>query len=270
MKWNTLDSLEHEALQDYTNLTEVALRTLSEPAQGLYIAESLKVLERALGAGHQPRSIITTPQWVEKLTRLENLHARSLEHTPVYVADPALLEYLTGFHVHRGTLASMARPELPSVRELLTGARRIVVLENIVDHTNVGAIFRSVAGLGADGVIVSHSCADPFYRRSVRVSMGTVLQVPWTRAGAWDELITTLHREDFTIAALALGDNARELGEFAKNLPERLAIVLGTEGEGLSPEAIASADVTVSIPMHHGVDSLNGAAASAVARWALR
>jgi len=270
MKWNTLDSLEHEALQDYTNLTEVALRTLSEPAQGLYIAESLKVLERALGAGHQPRSIITTPQWVDKLTQLEEHHAQSLEHTPVYVADPALLEYLTGFHVHRGTLASMARPELPSVQKLLTGARRIVVLENVVDHTNVGAIFRSVAGLGADGVIVSRSCADPFYRRSVRVSMGTVLQVPWTRAGDWSELVGTLKGAGFTLAALALGPDTIGLDQLALDPPARLALVLGTEGEGLSQEALASADIQVSIPMHHSVDSLNVAAAAAVAMWALR
>jgi tRNA G18 (ribose-2'-O)-methylase SpoU len=270
VKWLTLDSIEHPALRDYTNLTDVALRSLREPDEGIYIAESLKVLERALGAGHRPLSIITTPQWVNQLTELANDHQVALENTPVYVGESAVIEGLTGFHVHRGTLASMARPMLPSVEELLAGSRRIVVLENIVDHTNVGAVFRSVAGLGADGVIISPSCADPLYRRSVRVSMGTVLQVPWTRARSWPELIAALRAADFQVAALALGEGMVSLDSYALDPPQRLALVLGTEGEGLSREALESADVKVSIPMHHGVDSLNVAAAGAVALWALR
>jgi rRNA methylases len=189
---------------------------------------------------------------------------------PIYVGSEQILENITGFHVHRGTLASIARPTLPSVRDLVAGCRRVVVLENIVDHTNVGAVFRSVAGIGADAVIVSESCADPLYRRSVRVSMGTVMQVPWTRAGAWSDLVSDLKNAGFTIAALALTPEATALEEFALTVPEKLALVLGTEGDGLSSEAVRSADHVVSIPMRGSVDSLNVAAAGAVAMWALR
>jgi tRNA G18 (ribose-2'-O)-methylase SpoU len=266
----TLDSSEDPVLGDYRDLTDVMLRARREPVEGIYIAESIKVLDRALRAGHRPISILTTVTWLDQIYDLEKRHQRALEDTPVYVGESSMIEALTGFHVHRGTLASMARPLLPSVAELISGARRIVVLENIVDHTNVGAVFRSVAGLGADAVIVSASCADPLYRRSVRVSMGTVMQVPWTRAGEWSELVSTLHEAQFTLAAMALGPDTVSLEDFAHNPPERLALVLGTEGDGVSTQALASADVTVSIPMHKGVDSLNVAAAGAVAMWALR
>ncbi|MDA8580173.1 RNA methyltransferase, partial [Pontimonas sp.] len=240
------------------------------PEEGLYIAESLKVLGRALSAGHHPRSIITTQQWVTQLTELEAEHPGLLAHTPVYVGSADILEKLTGFHVHRGTLASMARPALPSVASLVAEARRVVVLEDIVDHTNVGAVFRSVAGLGADAVIVSPSCADPLYRRSVRVSMGTVMQVPWTRAHSYADWREALRDAGFHVAALALEQEARGLDELAIDAHDRLAIVLGTEGDGLSAEAVEGADSVVAIPMDHGVDSLNVAAASAVALWALR
>jgi tRNA G18 (ribose-2'-O)-methylase SpoU len=266
----TLGSSEDPVLGDYRDLTDVMLRARREPVEGIYIAESIKVLDRALRAGHRPISILTTVTWLDQIYDLEKRHQRALEDTPVYVGESSMIEALTGFHVHRGTLASMARPLLPSVAELISGARRIVVLENIVDHTNVGAVFRSVAGLGADAVIVSASCADPLYRRSVRVSMGTVMQVPWTRAGEWSELVSTLHEAQFTLAAMALGPDTVSLEDFAHNPPERLALVLGTEGDGVSTRALASADVTVSIPMHKGVDSLNVAAAGAVAMWALR
>jgi len=266
----TLDSAENPVLGDYRDLTDVMLRARREPVEGIYIAESIKVLDRALTAGHRPVSILTTTTWLDQIHDLEQRHRRALEDTPVYVGESSMIEALTGFHVHRGTLASMARPILPSVAELISGTRRIVVLENIVDHTNVGAVFRSVAALGADAVIVSASCADPLYRRSVRVSMGTVMQVPWTRAGEWSELVATLHEAQFTLAAMALGPDTVSLEDFARNPPERLALLLGTEGDGVSTEALASADVTVSIPMHQGVDSLNVAAAGAVAMWALR
>lgn len=270
MQWLTLDTLDDAALKDYTGLTDVALRSVREPAEGLYIAESLKVLSRALGAGHHPRSIITTEEWVARLRDLEADYEAALAETPVYVGSTAIVEQLTGFHVHRGTLASMTRPTLPDVASLVKSARRVVVLENIVDHTNVGAVFRSVAGLGADAVIVSPSCADPLYRRSVRVSMGTVMQVPWTRATSFDNWREPLRDAGFHVAALALEEGARSLEDMAAENHDRLAIVLGTEGEGLSAEAVASADSVVSIPMAHGVDSLNVAAASAVALWALR
>jgi tRNA G18 (ribose-2'-O)-methylase SpoU len=189
---------------------------------------------------------------------------------PVYVGEPDVLEALTGFHLHRGALAAMHRPPLRSVEEVIDGARRVVILEDIVDHTNVGAIFRSVAGLGADAVLVSERCADPLYRRSVRVSMGTVLQVPWTRLPDWTTSRRILDAAGFHVAALALSDSAVGLDVFEKDPPERLAIALGTEGDGLSRAALDAADTVLTIPMLHGVDSLNVASASAVALWSLR
>jgi tRNA G18 (ribose-2'-O)-methylase SpoU len=260
-----IDSLDRPELADYRGLTDVAMRRLLEPAGGLYLAESSKVIERAVAAGHRPRSVLLQQKW---LADLEWLVERFPE-VPVFVADDALLEQLTGFAMHRGALAAMHRPVLPDPRTLLQDARTVVVLEDIVDHTNVGAAFRSAAGLGADAVLITPRCADPLYRRSVRVSMGTVLQVPWTRIGEWSEAAPLLHDAGFTIAALALGDDSIPLPEFTRNLPERVAIVLGTEGDGLSRRALAAADVRVEIPMLHGVDSLNVAAASAVALYAV-
>ena len=260
-----ITDLSDPRLGDYLNLTDVALRRVSEPAGGLYIAESSKVIARALAAGHIPRSALMLEQW---LPDLEPLLAPF--DIPLFVGAPDLLESLTGFSLHRGALASMHRPALPEVGELLRDARRVVVLEDIVDHTNVGAIFRSVAGLGADAVLVTARCADPLYRRSVRVSMGTVLQVPWTRLPDWPLGAEQLHAAGFHIAALALSDTAVELDDFAAAAPERVALILGTEGDGLSPDALSAADTVVTIPMLHGVDSLNVAAASAVALYALR
>lgn len=253
------------ALADYLGLTDVVLRRLSEPAGGLYIAESTKVISRALAAGHRPRSALLQQKWLDDLAPLLADH-----DIPVYLAEPELLETITGFVMHRGSLASMHRPVMPSVAELLADARRVVVLEDIVDHTNVGAIFRAVAGLGADAVLVTPRCADPLYRRSVRVSMGTVLQVPWTRIAEWPDGASQLHDAGFTIAALALDEGAVTLDAFAADPPERVALLLGTEGDGLSHGALEGSDVTVTIPMARGVDSLNVAAASAVALWALR
>jgi len=264
-----IESLDHALLSDYSDLTDVALRSVKEPEQGLYIAESLKVLQRALDAGHTPRSVLTIPTWLDKLEAVLDAAGPRVAKTPVFVADPLLVEQLTGFLVHRGTLASMHRPVLPSVAEVVTEARVVVVLENIVDHTNVGAIFRSVAGLGADAVIVSESCADPLYRRSVRVSMGTVMQVPWTRACDWDELVSTLKGARFHLAALALHPHATTLQDFARQGQDRVALMVGAEGDGLSARALETADTVVQIPMAGGVDSLNVAAASAVALWAL-
>jgi tRNA G18 (ribose-2'-O)-methylase SpoU len=260
------DGLADPALRDFTRLTDVALRRLLEPEGGLYLAESTKVIERAIRAGHRPRAVLTREEW---LPQLETVLA-AYPDVPVHVGDSAVLEELTGFHLHRGALASMHRPELPEPADLLRGARRVVVIEDVVDHTNVGAIFRSAAGLGVDAVLVSPRCADPLYRRSVRVSMGTVLQVPWTRLPEWREGAPLLHDAGFTIAALALTDRAEDIDVLAADLPERLALVLGTEGDGLSRAALAVADRHVRIPMAHGVDSLNVAAAAALAVWALR
>ena len=252
-------------LTDYLHLTDVALRRVSEPEGGLYIAESSKVIRRALEAGHRPRSVLLQEKWLPDLVPL--LEGVDVD---VYVAPPELLEQITGFVLHRGAIASMHRPELPSVAEVLKDARRVVVLENIVDHTNVGAIFRAVAGLGADAVLVTPQCADPLYRRSVRVSMAAVLQVPWTRLPEWPDGAAELHAAGFEIAALALDDTAVTLDAYASDPPERVAILLGAEGDGLSRAALSSADRIVTIPMLHGIDSLNVAAASAVALWALR
>jgi tRNA G18 (ribose-2'-O)-methylase SpoU len=266
MRIHRITDLSDEGLADYSRLTDVALRRVSEPAGGLYIAESTKVITRALAAGHRPRSVLLQEQW---LPDVEPLLAGFPDVT-VFVGESAVLEALTGYHLHRGALAAMHRPELPEVADLLADAKRVVVLEDIVDHTNVGAIFRSVAGLGADAVLISPRCADPLYRRSVRVSMGTVLQVPWTRIPEWDEAAPILHDAGFEIAALALADDAVSLDDYAANPPERVAMVLGSEGDGLSRRALAAADRVVTIPMLHGVDSLNVASASAVALWALR
>lgn len=259
-----IHDLSAPELQDYQGLTDVALRKVSEPAGGLYIAESAKVIARAIAAGHRPRSVLLQEQW------LAGIQPILAEHdVPVFVGDSALLESLTGFEMHRGALASMHRPALLPVEQLLRHARRVVVLENIVDHTNVGAIFRAVAGLGADAVLVTPRCADPLYRRSVRVSMGTVLQVPWTRLPEWPEGAELLRASGFHLAALALADDAISLPEFAATAPDKVAIMLGAEGDGLSRDALRNADSIVTIPMLHGVDSLNVASASAVALYAL-
>ena len=265
MHINRITDLTAPELQDYLKLTDVALRRVSEPAGGLYIAESSKVIARALAAGHRPRSVLLLEQWLPEVSALLEPY-----DVPVFVGSGELLASLTGFDMHRGALASMHRPALPDPAALLTDARRVVVIEDVVDHTNVGAIFRSVAGLGADAVLVPPRCADPLYRRSVRVSMGTVLQVPWTRLPDWPEGASILKDAGFHLAALALADDAVSLDVFAVNPPERVAIMLGAEGDGLSRQALQHADTIVTIPMLHGVDSLNVAAASAVALYALR
>ena len=257
-------------LRDYIDLTDVALRTSFEAEHGLYIAESSKVILRALRAGHQPRSLLMSDVWLPRMTELiDEVQTRSPE-TPIFIAQETELETIAGFHVHRGALASMHRPELPSLHTLLSDeTRRVVVLDGVVDHTNIGAIFRSVASLGADAVLITDQCADPYYRRSIRVSMGTVFQVPWTRID-WKRDRVALQTAGFTLAAFALSDQSISLDEFEQQPPERLAMVFGAEGAGLSQFMVDSCDCCVRIPMSGGVDSLNVAAASAVAVWALR
>lgn len=255
-------------LADYTDLTDSALRRVKEPEWGLYIAESLTILSRALGAGHKPRSVLTSQKWLPALAETLAPFPQSTE-LPVIVGEDDQLEGLTGFHVHRGTLASMYRPALPALAEILIPATRIVVLEDIVDHTNVGAVFRSVAAMGADAIVVSERCADPLYRRSIRVSMGTVFQVPWTRA-AWPEIEATLSGQKIPLVGLALTPDAEDFDQWIESAPERVALALGSEGPGLSNRALRACEAKVQIPMSHGVDSLNVAAASAVALHALR
>lgn len=266
MHIHRITDLGEPGLTDYSRLTDVALRRVSEPAGGLYIAESTKVIARALEAGHRPRSVLLHERWLPDLEPLLS----DFPLVPVYVGEEDLLEQLTGYHLHRGALASMHRPDLIDPMKILSEARRVVVLEDIVDHTNVGAIFRSVAGLGADAVLITPRCADPLYRRSVRVSMGTVMQIPWTRIPDWSDAVPLFHDAGFHLAAFALSDTAVPLDVFARDAPPRLALTFGTEGDGLSSSALACADTVVTIPMLSGVDSLNVAAASAVALWALR
>lgn len=259
-----MDDVGDERLADYRNLTDVALRRVLEPERGLYMAEGAKVIARALRASHHPRSVLVSPRWLDSVATLVP------PGTAVFVGREGLLESVTGFAVHRGALAAMERPELPTVAHLVSDARLVVVLEGVVDHTNVGAIFRSAAGIGADAVIVSPTCADPLYRRSVKVSMGTVFQVPWTRAEHWPGVLEELRGLGFVVAGLALADGAVPLDEFAAARHEKVALVMGTEGDGLTRAAVAHSDATVVIPMRGGVDSLNVAAASAVAMWELR
>ncbi len=265
----TVTDPRDERLADYLSLTDVALRSRHEPERGLYIAESSTVLGRALAAGHRPRSVLLAPRWLADVEEML-AGAPGSGEVPVYVAEEPVLEAITGFHVHRGALAAMHRPALPALSTVLAGARRIVVFEDIVDHTNLGAGIRACAALGADAFLVTPRCADPLYRRSIRVSMGTVFQVPWTRIDPWPAGIDTLRDAGFTVAALALNDDAISLDELAADPPDKLALVVGTEGDGLKARTIDAADLVVRIPMSGGVDSLNVASALAVALWATR
>nr|WP_029746505.1 RNA methyltransferase [Leucobacter chironomi] len=300
-----IDDLAAPELADYTRLTDVALRRVLEPEEGLYLAESPKVIERALRAGHRPRSVLLLEEW---LPRVEPLLADHPD-VPVFVGESQQLEALTGFHMHRGALASMHRPTLLDPAELLrapaTSAQprsrvavlegltdhtnvcgpkladpepaaeprrrsRIAVLEGLVDHTNVGSAFRNAAALGLDAVLVSPTCADPLYRRSVRVSMGTVFQVPWTRIPDWTKGIAELKAAGYVLAGMTLGEGAITLDELVAEDHEKLALVFGTEGHGITAETDALLDRRVTIPMMGGVDSLNVTAAAAVAFYATR
>lgn len=254
-----------DGLRDYTQLTDVALRSVREPAEGLFIAESSKIIRRADAAGMVARSYLTSPKWLFDLSDII-----AADDAPIFIGTDAAVESLTGFHLHRGALAAMHRPQLAGVAELVADARRIVIIEDVVDHTNVGALFRSAAAFGVDAVLITPRCADPLYRRSIRVSMGTVFQVPWTRIDTWPGDIEALRELGFHVAALTLDEDSVTIQEFAASAPERTAIVFGTEGDGLSRRTTAACDSTVMIPMSGGVDSLNVAAASAVACFALQ
>jgi tRNA G18 (ribose-2'-O)-methylase SpoU len=242
-------------VRDFTALTDVAARSVREPAEGLFIAEGAKVITRALAAGYRPRSVLTEPKWLPDMAaELDDAGAEIL------LAGPEVLRAVTGYRVHRGALASFARRPLPTPGHLLAEARFVVVLVDLVDHTNVGAIFRNAAALGADAVLVTPGCADPLYRRSIKVSMGAVLSLPWTRTGSdpLEELA------DFQSIALTLAEDAVDLGRVPAGARRR-AVLLGTEGEGLPSAVAVRADLRVRIPMSGGVDSLNVAAASAIA-----
>ena len=280
--------LSDPRLDAYTRLTERELRSVLEPEKGIFIAESAKVIERAVTGGMDPVSFLMGERWLPQLEPLlERVAAAHPEaDIPVFVAPMDLMEQLTGFTVTRGALAAFRRPQLPDAGAFLQGcvarARtvdssrpvRVCVLEGIVDHTNVGAIFRCAAALNVDGILVSPTCCDPLYRRAVRVSMGTVFQVPWCRIGSdarhWPhDGLDVLHDAGFTCAAMALTDDSVSLDDPALAEIDCLAIFMGTEGDGLSARTIGGCDMAVRIPMAHGVDSLNVAAASAVAFWQL-
>lgn len=259
-------------LDVFTRLTEAQLRARREPEKGIFIAESPKVIERALNAGYEPLSFLMERKHIDG--QAQSLLARC-GGVPVYTGDSGLLAGLTGYQLTRGILCAMRRPPLPSVESLCANARRVAVLEGIVDHTNVGAIFRSAAALNMDAVLVTPTCCDPLYRRAARVSMGTVFQVPWTRIGSapsdWPGPgLQRLRALGFRTAAMALSDDSVSIEDPRLAAEEKLAIVLGTEGDGLAARTIADCDYTVRIPMSHEVDSLNVAAASAVAFWQLR
>ena len=286
MRFIHLDSIDDERVAAYTNLTEIQLRNKLEPSKGLFIAESPKVIDRALAAGREPISLLVEEPWIEGMSETFNvIDERWGADIPVYVASPDQLKKLTGYRLHRGALAAMKRWPLPSVEEVCRGAHRIAVMEDIVDHTNVGALMRSAAALDVDAVLVTPSCGDPLYRRAARVSMGTVFQVPWTRIGGDDRHywpfigMQELRDLGFTTVAMALEDDSISLDELVRRLNndenaddhiDKLALIFGTEGDGLSHHTISRADLTVKIPMSHGVDSLNVAASSAVAFYATR
>ena len=272
------EHLEDPRLQIYTKLSETQLFHCREPHRGLFIAESPKVIERALNAGYKPVSMLMDRQQArgEGTGVLERIETMGGDPIPVYMAEESVLRNLTGFPLTRGCLCAMERRELPPVEETIREATRICILEEVVNPTNVGAIFRSAAALGMDAVLLTHGCADPLYRRAVRVSMGTVFQIPWTFIGnrrdpGWPQPgIEILGSLGFKTAAMALKKDSLSISDPRLIAEPKLAVVLGTEGDGLAEETIAACDYTVMIPMFHGVDSLNVAAASAVAFWELR
>ena len=260
-----VDDPDDPRLADYRSLTDVALRSSIEAPHGLFIAEGALVIERARAAGYSLRSALMTPEWLERTAPV-----LSNSDAPVYLGSDATLRALTGFHVHRGALASVQRQPLRTLGDVIRSARRLAVIEDMVNHTNLGAIFRTAAALGVHGVVISPRAADPLYRRSVRVSMGAVFTVPYARAETWPDAIDEVKAAGFRTLALTPRDGALDLGEVAVDIDDRLAIVVGTEGEGLSDEVAERCEVAVRIPMSAGIDSLNVATAAGIAFWEIR
>jgi tRNA G18 (ribose-2'-O)-methylase SpoU len=259
-----VDDADDPRLADYRDLRDVELRKHLEAEHGLFLAEGEKVVRRAVEAGFTPRSFLMAPRWLDGLRDV-----LATSDAPCYVVSEDLAERVTGFHVHRGALASLERRPLPSLDEVLESVRTVLVLEDIVDHTNVGAILRSGAALGVDAVLLSPRCADPLYRRAVKVAMGAVFSLPWTRVEDWYDALPSLSSRGFTTVAMTLAEDAVPLDAAVAGL-DRVALVLGGEGHGLSPRWQASADRRAVIPMREGIDSLNVAAAAAVACYALQ
>jgi tRNA G18 (ribose-2'-O)-methylase SpoU len=254
-----VDDPDDPRLADYRELRDVQLRTHLEAEHGLFLAEGEKVVRRAVGAGFAPRSFLMAPRWLDGLADV-----LGSSDAPCFVLEERLAERVTGFHVHRGALASLARRSLPTLDEVLADARQVLVLEDVVDHTNVGAIFRCGAAFGFDAVLLAPRCADPLYRRSIKVGMGAVFTVPWTRLPDWYDALPSLADRGFTTVALTLADDATPV-EDAVDGVERVALVLGSEGHGLSSRWEQASDRRAIIPMSDGIDSLNVGAATAVA-----
>ena len=270
MEITKITNLNAPELDVFVRLTGAELRNKLEPEKGIFIAESPTVIEVSLNAGCEPLSILTDERLIN--TSVKKIIDRC-PNTPIYAGTREMLAEITGFELTRGALCAMRRPEEPSLEEVCSGARRIAVLEEIADATNIGAIFRSAAAMNVDAVLITPTCCDPLSRRALRVSMGTVMQIPWCRIGVrkedWPRDMKRLSDMGFKTAAMALSDNSVSISDPRLAKEERLAIILGTEGTGLMKETIASSDYTVRIPMSHGVDSLNVAAAAAVAFWQL-
>jgi tRNA G18 (ribose-2'-O)-methylase SpoU len=253
---------DDDRIADYRALTDVELRTRWEPPNGLFIAEGELVIGRALRAGYRARSLLVDEKRADQLAGLG-------ADAPLYAATQDVLESVTGFHVHRGVLASFHRKPVPALDDVLAGARRLAVLEGLNTHTNLGALFRSAAAFGIDAVVLSPTCADPLYRRSVRVSMGEVFAIPYAKAESWPGALTTIREAGFTLLAMTPADDAVPLQRLTPEQRARPALLLGAEGPGLTRHALQASDVRVAIPMRHEVDSLNVATAAAVAFWEL-
>ena len=257
-----IDRPDDERIADYRALTDVELRTRWEPPNGLFIAEGELVIERAIRAGYRARSLLVDQKRVGQLADLPT-------GAPMYAATQDVLESITGFHVHRGILASFHRKTVPPLDEVLAGARRLAVLEGLNTHTNLGALFRSAAAFGIDAVVLSPTCADPLYRRSVRVSMGEVFAIPYAKAESWPAALVAIREAGFTLLAMTPAADAVPLHRLTAAQRRRPALLLGAEGPGLTRAALDASEVRVAIPMHHDVDSLNVATAAAVAFWEL-
>lgn len=257
--------LEDPRLDEYLRLSEAHLRMRTDVENGLYIAESTKVVQRAINAGHVPRSFLLAEKHLDQLAEEFN----RFPDAPIFIGDDRQLQDLVGFHLHRGAMAAMNRPEPRDLDEVLEASSRIAILEDIADHTNLGAIIRSASGLGVDAVLLTPKCVDPWYRRSARVSMGTVFDLPWVRMQSWPEDLQTLKNHGYEMLAMELTDDAIPLNEVEIKAGQKVAMILGNEGRGVTDEALAAVDRTVIIPMHRAVDSLNVGAASAIAFWYL-
>ncbi|MFC9932739.1 TrmH family RNA methyltransferase [Glutamicibacter sp. NPDC127525] len=257
--------LADSRLDEYLRLSEANLRMRTDVENGLYIAESTKVVQRAINAGHVPRSFLLAEKHLDQLTEEFN----RFPDAPIFIGDDRQLQDLVGFHLHRGAMAAMNRPEPLDLDEVLEASSRVAILEDIADHTNLGAIIRSASGLGVDAVLLTPKCVDPWYRRSARVSMGTVFDLPWVRMLSWPEDIQTLKKHGYEMLAMELTEDAIPLNEVEIKSGQKVAMILGNEGRGVTDEALAAVDRTVIIPMYREVDSLNVGAASAIAFWHL-